>query len=186
MDADELDEHSPRLTQPVGEGDHVLGSGDAPVTLLEYGDYECPFCRDAHFAVKRLRKAAARKVLYVYRHFPLTEMHPNAFMAAEAAEAAGMQGKFWEMHELLFENQDQLDADAVIEWAQLLGLDLEAFQDAIESGETAARIKEDRSSGIRSGVNGTPTFFVNGVRYNGAPRYEELAEVARGAAKGKR
>jgi protein-disulfide isomerase len=169
-------EHAPRLSVPLNERDHTVGPDNAPLVLVEYGDYECPHCRRAHSVVKALRKALGRKLRFAYRNFPLSGIHPSALMAAEAAESAAVQGKFWKMHDMLFENQDLLGPDAIVAWAKALRLDMRAFREAIEDGTALAKVREDRASGIRSGVNGTPTFFVNGFRYNGVPEYGELAE----------
>ena len=165
---------SAMLTQPVSTRDHTEGPDDAPLTLVEYGDYQCPYCGAAYPVVKRLQKTLGKKLLFVFRNFPLTQMHPYALIAAEAAEAAALQGKFWEMHDLLFEQQGFLEPDAIPVWAERLGLDLEKLGNDIAQGVVEGRIKEDRQSGIRSGVNGTPTFFVNGVRFDGSPDYGSL------------
>jgi protein-disulfide isomerase len=124
--------------------------------------------------VKRLQKTLRKKLRFVFRNFPLTQAHPYALIAAEAAEAAALQGKFWEMHNLLFEQQASLDPDVIPLWAQQIGLDLEKFGNDIKRGIVQERIKEDRRTGIRSGVNGTPTFFINGTRYDGSPDYNSL------------
>jgi protein-disulfide isomerase len=165
---------SPELTPAVSERDHSSGDPNAPATLLEYGDYQCPYCGAAHPVVKRLQKALGRKLRFVFRNFPLTQAHPYALVAAEAAEAAAIQGKFWEMHDFIYENQDSLEPHVLPVWAQKLGLDLSEFGAAIQKGEIAKRIKEDRMGGIRSGVNGTPCFFINGFRYDGAADYPSL------------
>lgn len=168
-------EHSPRLSAPLTEGDHAAGPADSPVALIEYGDYECPRCRDAHAVIKALLKALPGAFRCAFRHFPLSTTRPNALLAAEAAESAGRQGRFWEMHELLFEKQAMLGPDAIVAGAAALKLDMKRFRSAIEDGSVLAKIREDRASGIRGGVNGTPTFFLNGLRYNGAPTYGDLA-----------
>ena len=174
--------HNPRLTVPVNERDHVLGPQIASVTLVEYGDYECPFCRAAHVAMKELLRMAGDDVQYVFRHFPLSQIHPYALQAAEAAEAAGVQGKFWEMHDLLFSNQDRLGPADLLGYAQALGLDLERFALEIDQHVHQPRIRQDFMSGIRSGVNGTPTFFVNGVRHNGGYDLESLLAAVSASA----
>jgi protein-disulfide isomerase len=156
------------LTLPVSERDHIQGPPNAPVTLVEYGDYECPYCRQAHFVVKALQQQMGDRMRFVFRNFPLTTMHPNAEPAAEAAEAAGAQGKFWEMHDTLYENQDALSEPDLAEYAELLGLDVGRFVEEMTEHRYASRVREDFTSGVRSGVNGTPTFFINGVRYNGS------------------
>jgi protein-disulfide isomerase len=165
---------STQLTQLVSSRDHAEGSADAPVTLVEYGDYQCPFCGAAYPVVKQLQETLGKKLRFVFRNFPLTEAHPYALLGAEAAEAAALQDKFWEMHDLIFEQQELLEPDIIPVWAEKIGLDLRAFGNDIEKGAVAARIKEDRRSGIRSGVNGTPTFFINGRRHDAAPDYETL------------
>jgi protein-disulfide isomerase len=162
------------LTPPVSARDHAEGRTGAPVTLVEYGDYQCPYCGTAYPVVKRLQKSLGNRLRFVFRNFPLTQAHPYAMVAAEAAEAAALQGKFWEMHDLIYENQEELEPDALSAWAEQLGLDLQQFGTAIRKGEITKRIKDDRTSGIHSGVNGTPCFFINGARYDGAPDYEVL------------
>jgi protein-disulfide isomerase len=165
---------SPTLTPPVSAHDHAEGRADAPLTLVEYGDYQCPYCGAAFPVVKRLQKALGKKLRFVFRNFPLTQAHPYAMVAAEAAEAAALQGKFWEMHDFIYENQDELEPDVLPAWAERAGLDLEEFGTAIRQGEVTQRIKDDRLSGIRSGVNGTPCFFINGTRYDGTADYDPL------------
>jgi protein-disulfide isomerase len=157
-----------QLTPPVSAADHAAGPEDAPVTLVEYGDYECPYCGMAHPIVQRAQQTLGNQLRFVFRNFPLAEAHPHARLAAQAAEAAGTQGKFWEMHEMLFEHQDALEPNDVLGYAQALGLDVERFTHELESGVYARRVRDDFRSGVRSGVNGTPTFFVNGTRYEGS------------------
>jgi protein-disulfide isomerase len=169
--------HSPRLTVPISRRDHVLGPETAPLTLPEYGDYECPFCGRAHPSVKQVLRTLGDELAFAYRHFPLSQIHPHARQAAEAAEAAGAQGRFWQYHDLLFENQDRLDMRDLVAYAQALGLDLERFVADLEAHTHAPRVREDFLSGVRSGVNGTPTFFVNGVRHNGGYDPESLVEA---------
>jgi protein-disulfide isomerase len=141
---------------------------------VEYGDYQCPYCGAAYPVVKRLQKTLGKKLRFIFRNFPLTQSHPYALIAAEAAEAAALQGKFWEMHDLLYEQQALLEPDIIPTWAERLGLDLKKLGNDISHGVVEGRIKEDRQSGIRSGVNGTPTFFVNGMRFDGPPDYDSL------------
>jgi len=162
------------LTQAVSAHDHTEGPADASLTLVEYGDYECPYCGAAYPVVKRLQKTLGKKLRFVFRNFPLTQAHPYALIAAEAAEAAALQGKFWEMHDLLFEQQNLLKPEIIPLWAKKIGLNLKQFEDDIKKDVVEKRIKEDRQSGIRSGVNGTPTFFINGIRYDGSPDYDSL------------
>jgi protein-disulfide isomerase len=156
-----------RLAPPVSDRDHVAGPPDAAVTLVEYGDYECPHCGRAYPIVKRVQQRLGERLRFVFRNFPLNEVHPHAERAAEAAEAAGQQGKFWEMHDLLFERQRALDDDSLLAYAEELELDVAAFAAALESGELEERVRGDFMSGVRSGVNGTPTFFIQGKRFDG-------------------
>jgi protein-disulfide isomerase len=167
-------DNSATLTQPVSARDHTEGPADAPLTLVEYGDYQCPYCGAAYPVVKRVQKKLGKKLRFVFRNFPLTQAHPYALIAAEAAEAAALQGKFWEMHDLLFEQQAFLEPDIFSSWAKKIGLDLERFGNDIKQAAVEKRLQEDRQSGIRSGVNGTPTFFINGTRYDGSPDYGSL------------
>ena len=157
-----------RLRPPLGPGDHVLGAPDARIMLVEYGDYECPYCGQVHPIVSALQRELGEDLCVAFRHFPMGQAHPHATRAAQAAEAAGLQGRFWEMHDLLFENQDRLEEPYLRRYAERLGLDLHRFDRDIESEEVAAKVRSDFLSGARSGVNGTPTFFVNGERYDGS------------------
>jgi protein-disulfide isomerase len=156
------------LKPPVGPQDHVQGNPDAPIELVEYGDFECPFCGQAYDSVKAVQAALGDDLRFVFRNFPLAQAHPHALAAAQAAEAAGLQGRFWEMHDVLFEHQDMLDEANLLRFAAALGLDMERFARDFASPEVAAKIRADFLSGARSGVNGTPTFFVNGERYDGS------------------
>ena len=160
--------HGPHLTVPISKHDHIRGPQDAPLTLLEYGDYECPYCGAAYPIVADLRARLGPRLRFVYRHFPLTNVHPHAEPAAEAAEAAGAQGRFWEMHDRLFEHQDALESEDLVAHADALGLDVERFVDDLADGVHAPRVRQDFLSGVRSGVNGTPTFYINGVRHDGS------------------
>ena len=157
-----------RLTLPVQPGrDHIRGPAGAPLTLVEYGDYECPFCGAAHPIVTNLQAQLGPALRYVFRHFPLTTAHPHAEPAAEAAEAAGAQGSFWAMHDILFTNQEQLTGPHLVSHAQALGLDLGRFTAELRQGSHMPKVREDFMSGVRSGVNGTPCFFINGIRHDG-------------------
>jgi protein-disulfide isomerase len=156
------------LTPPVTARDHVTGPDDAPVTLVEYGDYECPYCGMAYPMVKRAQQELKGQLRFVYRNFPLAELHPHARLAAQAAEAAAAQGKFWEMHDMIFEHQDALERQDLIGYAKTLGLDIPQFESDLEAGTYAKKVRDDFRNGVRSGVNGTPTFFVNGERYDGS------------------
>jgi protein-disulfide isomerase len=157
-----------RLAVPVGESDHVQGPATAPVTLVEYGDYECPSCGQAYPIVKELQRRLGRQLRFVFRNFPLATAHPHAERAAEAAEAAGAQGQFWAMHDVLVENQDALDDEDLVRYAAALGLDESQFVADLTGRAYAGRVREDFMGGVRSGVNGTPTFFINGVRHDGS------------------
>ena len=171
------------LTLPVGERDHSQGPADARVTLVEYGDYECPHCGRAYPIVTEVRRRLGRRLRFVFRNFPLRESHPHAEHAAEAAEAAGAQGKFWEMHDRLFERQFALDDDYLIEYAGDLGLDAARVGRELAAGTYAPRVREDFRSGVTSGVNGTPTFFINGQRYDESWDLEPLVAALEQAAK---
>jgi protein-disulfide isomerase len=151
------------LAVPDNPGDHALGPASAAVTLVEYGDFECPSCAQAYPAVKILLKHFGDRVRFVFRHFPLREVHPNAELAAEAAEAAGSQNKFWNMHDVLFEHQLHLKTKSLRQYAEKVELDLERFDYEMEDHVYLQRIQEHVSSGISSGVRGTPAFFLNGA-----------------------
>lgn len=157
-----------RLTPPVSSRDHVAGSDDAPITLVEYGDYECPYCGRAYPIVKAVQRELGAQLRFVFRNFPLAETHPHARHAAAAAEAAAEQGKFWEMHDMLFEHQRALEDDDLVRYAELLGVDAERVARELKEGTYAKRVRDDFRSGVRSGVNGTPSFFINGERYEGS------------------
>jgi protein-disulfide isomerase len=155
--------------------DWSRGAQDAPVTLLEYGDFECPFCGAAYPLLQRLLADFPDTLRLVYRHFPITTVHPHAKMAAQAAEAAGAQHKFWEMHDQLFEHQHHLEPAELRNYAAAIGLDLQRFDDDMAAHKYAPPVREDFQCGVRDGANGTPTLFLNGVRYDGPPTYESLA-----------
>ncbi|MBV8631714.1 MAG: DsbA family protein [Silvibacterium sp.] len=162
------------LRTPVDPHDHTQGDPNAPCTLVEYGDYQCLHCARAYPIVKRAQEHFGDRLLFVYRNFPLTRSHPLAESAAEAAEFAATQGKFWEMHDLLFENQDRLGPDLYQQLATQLGLDPAALVDALDSGQFLDHIRAEFMGGVRSGVNGTPTFFINGERHDGPFDYPAL------------
>jgi len=166
-----------QLTLPVGPHDHAAGPANAPLTLVEYGDYQCPHCGRAYPIVKEVRKTLGSQLRFVFRNFPLTRIHPEAEHAAEAAEAADAQGAFWPMHDRLFERQFALDDDRLVEYAADLGLDADRLRGELEAGTHGARVRDDFMSGVKSGVNGTPTFFINGVRYDGAWDRDSLLEA---------
>jgi protein-disulfide isomerase len=170
------------LAIEVNEKDHVLGPPDAPVTLVEYGDFQCPYCRAAHFVLRNVLANMGDEMRFVFRHMPLTQVHPMAEMAAEASEAAGAQGQFWPYHDGLYENQDALSPALIMALAKRLGLDLDRFADDLQSHRFAGKVKEDFIGAVRSGAAGTPTFFINGEHYQGAYDEESLTEALRMAA----
>jgi protein-disulfide isomerase len=174
------------LKTPVTADDHIQGPEDAAATLVEYGDYECPHCGRAYSIVKRVQKHFGKGLRFVFRNFPLSEMHTHAESAAETAEFAGAHGKFWEMHDGLFENQERLGGPLYLELAQELSLPVTELRRALEEGKYKDRVRTDFSSGVRSGVNGTPTFFINGKRHDGAFDYESLVRAIEEAAGGPR
>ena len=151
-----------QLVEPVGPADHLLGPPDAPVTVVEYGDFECPNCKQAAGAVKLLLAHFEQRIRFVFRHFPLEEIHPHALRAAEAAECAGGQGKFWQMHDLLFEQQRHLELSQLHGYARTLDLDMARFTAEMDDEIYLQRVREHQRNGDSSGVRATPTFFVNG------------------------
>jgi protein-disulfide isomerase len=168
---------SARLVPPVDSGDHRLGPDDASVTLVEFGDFECPHCGAAYPIVRRVLSRLGGRVRFVFRNFPLSRSHPHAEHAAEMAEAAAAKGRFWEMHSLLFENQDALEDDDLVFYAGSLGIDEAWAREALASGAFSERVRDQFMSGVRSGVNGTPTFFLNGIRHDGPWDEESLTEL---------
>jgi protein-disulfide isomerase len=163
------------LTIPVTTKDHLQGDEKAPVILVEYGDYECPHCGRAYLIVKRLQKHFGEQLGFVFRNFPLTEIHPCAESAAESAEFAAANERFWEMHDGLYENQDVLGEPLLLELAETLGLSAPSLRKALADEDYAPRVREDFLGGVRSGVNGTPTFFINGQRHDELFELEFLA-----------
>ena len=162
------------LKIPVWLADHIQGDENATLTLVEYGDYECPHCGHAYPIVKRVQKHFGKLLRFVFRNFPLGEMHPHAEFAAETAEFAGTHGKFWEMHDLLFESQNRLAGKLFQELAKRLKLASADLLTALETREFLARVRADFAGGVRSGVNGTPTFFMNGQRHDAPFEYADL------------
>jgi protein-disulfide isomerase len=160
--------------------DYFRGPADAPVTVVEYGDFECPYCGRAEPVVRELLQAFG-DVRYVWRHLPLSDVHPNAQLAAEASEAAAAQGAFWEMHDLLLDHQDALQPRDLMSYAGRLGLDTERFVEDLRSHAGAVRVAEDVDSADLSGVSGTPTFFINGRRHYGAYDIDALSAAVRAA-----
>lgn len=164
------------LSVPVGTDDHSSGPLDAKLTVVEYGDYQCPYCGQAYQIVEKLRTVFADSMRFIFRNLPLADVHPNAEAAAEVAEAVGLQGKFWEIHERLYENQSDLSAAALLRYVEEVGADVKLTTKVIADGAPRRRVESDFEGAIRSGANGTPTFFVNGVRYDGSWLYQPFAE----------
>lgn len=170
---------STSLTPAVSRHDHAQGADQAPLELVEYGDYQCSYCGEAYPLVKAAQQALGPNLKLVFRNFPLADAHPHAQAAALAAEAAGLQNKFWEMHDALYTHQGQLDAAHLVGYAKSLGLNVEHFQRDSQKKTLAAKIEADLESGVRSGVNGTPSFFVNGQKYDGDWQQHELLQFLR-------
>jgi protein-disulfide isomerase len=166
------------LTPPVESVDHVSGPHSAPIVLVEFGDFQCPYCGAAYPELKAVKEAMGDKLCFVFRNFPLTELHPFALRAAEFAEAAGSEGKFWQMHDLLFEHQNALDESNLIRYAQRIGLS-EATIESAKRGGFLGKVERDFESGNRSGVDGTPRLFINGQRWEGAAMAAALLEAFR-------
>jgi protein-disulfide isomerase len=163
------------MRDPITPSDHILGDPNAPVTLVEYGDYECGYCGMAHPIVKRVLQHYARRTLrFVFRHFPMTEVHPHAEAAAETAEFCGAYNQFWTAHDALYENQDRLGPPFLLSLVSAIGLDEHELLTALEAGKFAPKVKANFRGGILSGVNGTPTFFINGVRHDAPFDFEYL------------
>jgi protein-disulfide isomerase len=171
------------LRVPVGPEDHVEGNPNAQLTLVEYGDFECPYCGSAYSVLKELQRRMGDVMRFVFRHFPLAEMHPHALAAAEAAEAAGVQGKFWPMHDMLYEHQSALGLTHLRGYAKSLQLDVARFSKDLETHSFRTRVEEEFRGGVRSGVNGTPTLFVNDARYDGPFELEAILAVLQLAAR---
>ncbi|MDB4963582.1 MAG: bdbD [Myxococcales bacterium] len=157
------------LKMPIDpQRDHIRGPSNAPLQLVEYGDFQCPYCGRAYYEVQEVERRLRGQLQYVFRHFPLSEIHPLAVPAAETSEAAAAQGRFWEMYSMLYENQEALERPYLLRYARALGLDIAAVDAALDNHLYLPRIREDFNSGVRSGVNGTPCFFINGRRHDGA------------------
>jgi protein-disulfide isomerase len=155
------------MSMTINSNDHTRGDENAKITLIEYADFECPYCARAHQSLTALLPKYGKDVRLVYRHMPLNDMHPDAQTAAEAAEAAGADGKFWEMHDALFEGQDDLSDAGIVAMAAQIGFDQDKLQDAIENGTYAERVASDAATGRQAGAHRTPTFFINGVQFDG-------------------
>src|SRR5215469_14364631 len=170
-----------RLLVPVSERDHCQGPETAAVTLVQYGDYECPYTRRSTWVVQAIQQQLGDQLRFVFRNFPLTEIHPHALHAALAAEAAAVQGKFWQMHDYIFHHQHTLEDADLAHFAETVGLDLQQYARALAEQRALARIEEDVESGERSGVQGTPTFFINGVMYRGSWEHDALLAALQAA-----
>ncbi len=157
-----------RLTISVTDKDHMQGDKDAPIELVEYGDYQCPYCGKAYQIVKEVQQVLGDNLKFVFRNFPLSQMHEHALNAAIASEVAGAQGYFWEMHDLLYENQNALDDQSLIKYAGQAGCDISKFEQHFSDPEFTEKVQTDFQSGAESGVNGTPSFFINGEKYDGS------------------
>jgi protein-disulfide isomerase len=167
------------LRPQVSDKDHMEGNIQASIELVEYGDYQCPYCGQAYPIIKNIRKKFSNDLKFIFRNFPLSEIHPQAKLAAVASEAAGRQEKFWEMHDILFENQRRLYHSALMEYAQTIGLEIEQFSKDLENSNLIEKVEADFESGLRSGVNATPTFFIDGEKYNGSWKEDFLEEYIR-------
>ncbi|MFL5691561.1 MAG: DsbA family protein [Ktedonobacteraceae bacterium] len=163
-----------RLVMPVSERDHSQGPASAAVTLVQYGDYECPYTRQSTTVVRAIQQQLGDQLRFIFRNFPLTEIHPHALHAAFAAEAAATQGKFWQMHDYIFHHQHTLEDSDLEQFAAAVGLDMQQFAHDMAERPYMDRIEEDLQNGLRSGVRGTPTFFINGVLYPGSWEQEAL------------
>lgn len=164
------------IIQPNNE-DHIQGKDKSSITLVEYGDFQCPYCRESYPIVKEIQKIKGDVLRFVFRNFPLSEIHSYALHAAYAAEAAGKQNKFWEMHDILFENQENLKDSDLRLYSEKLSLDMDQFTKDMNSDEVAKKVQTDIMGGIKSGVNGTPTFFINGIRFDGPSELDSLLEA---------
>lgn len=162
------------LKYPVNQDDHIAGNPQAPAVLVEYGDYQCPACGEAYPVVKQLQQQFGSDLCLVFRNFPLVDIHPQAYDAAVMAEFAGANGHFWQAHDALYENQQALGPQFYAQLTEALGLSMQGMQLAFESRQFDARIQRDINGGIRSGVNGTPTFFLNGTRVDLQTGFDEL------------
>ena len=167
-----------QLKPAVSNQDHIQGAEEATIEIVEYGDYQCPHCGAAYPVIQKIQKKFLSQIKFVFRNFPLAEFHRFALPAAVAAEAAGLQGKYWEMHDLIFENQKSLSHEGLFAMAKSAGLNIEQFKNDIQRQDLEEKVNVDFESGIRSGVNGTPTFFVNGTRFDGGAEdlYDMLLE----------
>lgn len=162
------------LKPPVNSTDHIRGNSNAPLELVEYGDFECSDCGHAYPIIKTIQQTLGDDLKFVFRNFPLTQIHPHAVNAAVAAEAAALQNKFWEMHDMILQNQKHLESEDLLVYAIKIGLDPNQFENDMQNNALRAKVEADFESGVRSGVNRTPSFFINGVKYEGASEANEL------------
>ncbi len=151
----------------INDKDHIQGNPNAPVELIEYADFQCPYCKQAYYILREVKRQLGSNLKFVFRNFPLPELHPYAIHAAIAAETAAKQGKFWEMHNMLFEKQENLQDNHLLQYAKQIGLDVALFEKEFGEDESVQKVKEDYESGIKNGVEGTPTFFINGEKFEG-------------------
>ena len=165
-----------QLTIPVNSNDNTYGNAESNIVLVEYGDYECPYCGKAYPQVKQIKEQLGKYIRIVFRNFPLTKIHPNAFSAAVATEAAAIQGKFWDMHNIIFENQKTLSDDFLVELAGRIDLDVKRFKEDIKKVALIDKVEKDFESGLRSGVNRTPSFFINGEKFEGEWKDDQLIQ----------
>jgi protein-disulfide isomerase len=163
-----------RLRFPINSSDHIRGNRNALLELVEYGDYECSDCGRAFPIIKEIQKEMGEELKFVFRNFPLSEIHPHAISAALAVEAAGLQNKFWEMHDIIFKNQRQLEYEDLLYYAKKIKLELNQFKNDIQENALLEKVEADFESGVRSGVNSTPSFFINGIKYDGIWEGNEL------------
>ena len=183
MNSNLANDNNVQLTPPVDDKkDHFKGSADAAVTLVEYGDFECPDCGAVYPTVNELMQRLGDKLRFVYRYYPLVDSHPHAEHAAEVAEGAAAQGKFWEMYDELYQHQRKLDDDSLMQYAQAIGMDTQRLNDDMEKAVYTQRIQDDLESGDKSGVEGTPTFYINGAYYAGAYNVDAMQEALERAA----
>jgi protein-disulfide isomerase len=177
-------DHSPvQLVDPVTERDHVRGTLDAPVIIVEYGDYECPHCGRAYWTIKRLREELGEQLAFVFRNFPVAELHPRAESVAQALEAAASQNRFWDMHDRFYEHQHELEGLDLDLHAQAAGLDIDRWKKDLRQPEYGERVRQDIETGLQSGVTGTPTFFINGIQYRGSYDFDSMLAAIRHAAR---
>jgi protein-disulfide isomerase len=162
------------LRVPVSDNDHSEGDKNAAIVLIEYGDYECPHCGAAYPVIKKLQKHFGSKLRFIFRNFPIAESHPHAVTAAYVAEASALQGKFWPVHDLIYEHQQNLSTQLLLSLAESAGVDIKKLSQDISTPAVTDRVEKDLEGGARSGVNGTPSFFVNGYKYEGYHEYDRM------------